>query len=187
MKIYENNSMNTEFITVIPRDENYWMNDIEVENLYVFIRDKVIFDIKIKNTQEKDNFPSIITNYDKTDKIENLKIDEINDQGDLKVPEVLEENLLQDFQLRKDENISLEELGVFEVEDEIFENFDEDNIPVIKNIYKRKKGSAEKLKTNQTTRNLLMSNLNKREENITYKNNLDQRVPETHIRKSILY
>jgi hypothetical protein len=60
----------------------------------------------------------------------------------------------------RDENISLEELGVFEAEDEIFENFDEENIPVIKNVYKRKKGSAEKLKTNQNTRNLLMSNHN---------------------------
>ena len=60
----------------------------------------------------------------------------------------------------KDENISLEELGVFEVEGEIFDNFDEENIPVIKNIYKRKKGSAEKLKTNQNTQNLLMSTMN---------------------------
>ena len=60
----------------------------------------------------------------------------------------------------KDDNVSLEELGVFEAEDEIFDNFDEENIPVIKNVYKRKKGSAEKLKTNQNTRNLFMSNNN---------------------------
>jgi hypothetical protein len=187
--MYENNSINTDFVTVIPREDNYWMTEVEVENLYLFIRDKVIFDIKIKSTQEKDNFPSIITNCEKTDKIENLKIDEINDHADLKEPEIIEENLLHDFQLRKDENISLEELGVFEVEDEIFENFDEDNIPVIKNIYKRKKGSAEKLKTNQKARNLLMSNLNKqsRDENIECINNrhLDESLPDTQIRKSI--
>jgi hypothetical protein len=72
----------------------------------------------------------------------------------------------------------LEELGVFEVEDDIFENFDEENVPVIKNIYNRKKGSAEKLKTNQNARALLMSNrvargdaVQKEEENISNSNN----------------
>ena len=187
-KINDNKSINNDLVTIIPRESNYWMNENEIENLFVFIRDKVIFDIKIKNTVEKDNFPSIVTNYEKSDKIENLKIDEIMDQNDLKESELFESGKLQDFQMRKDENISLEELGVFEVEDEIFENFDEDNIPVIKNIYKRKKGSAEKLKTNQTTRNLLMSNLNKqsKDENINYDNmHFDQSIPETQIRKSI--
>lgn len=64
----------------------------------------------------------------------------------------------------KEELLSLEDLGVFEAEDEIFDNFDEDNIPVIKNMYRRKKGSAEKLKTNQNARNLLMSSHIKKEE-----------------------
>jgi len=59
--------------------------------------------------------------------------------------------------LDKEEILSLEDLGVVEVEDEIFDNFDDDNIPVLKNTYSRKKGSSEKLKTNQTTNNLLMS------------------------------
>lgn len=68
----------------------------------------------------------------------------------------------------KEELLSLEDLGVFEAEDEIFDNFDEDNIPVIKNMYRRKKGSAEKLKTNQNARNLLMSSHIKKEERRYY-------------------
>jgi len=53
--------------------------------------------------------------------------------------------------------LDLAELGVLEVDDDIFENFDEENIPVIKNIYKRKKGSAEKFMTNQSNRNTFLS------------------------------
>jgi hypothetical protein len=68
----------------------------------------------------------------------------------------------------KEDLLSLEDLGVFEAEDEIFDNFDEENIPVIKNLYRRKKGSAEKLKTNQNARNLLMSSHIKKEERREY-------------------
>ena len=53
-------------------------------------------------------------------------------------------------------------MGVFEADDDVFDDFDEENIPVIKNIYKRKKGSAEKLKTNQGIRTLLNSQLDRR-------------------------
>jgi len=35
----------------------------------------------------------------------------------------------------RDEYLDFAELGVMEVDDDIFENFDEENIPVIKNIY----------------------------------------------------
>jgi hypothetical protein len=140
---------------------NYWMNEKEIEDLFNFIRDRIIFDIKVKNTNEKDihTIPTIHHVEDKEfDHL--IKVDEINDyiddyEGVEDIAEFKEE--------KNTDNVSLEDLGVFEVEDEIFENFDEDNIPVIKNIYRRKKGSAEKLKTNQSARNLLMSNLNKQE------------------------
>ena len=52
---------------------------------------------------------------------------------------------------------------MIEVDDDIFENFDEENIPVIKNIYKRKKCSAEKYKTNKNSKNvnlLIQNNMN---------------------------
>lgn len=64
------------------------------------------------------------------------------------------------YDKERDEYLDLAELGVLEVDDDIFENFDEENIPVIKNIYKRKKGSAEKFKTNQSNRNMFLSNQN---------------------------
>jgi len=69
-----------------------------------------------------------------------------------------EEKLSHDKE--RDECLDFAELGVMEVDDDIFENFDEENIPVIKNIYKRKKGSAEKFKTNQNNRNVFLSNQN---------------------------
>lgn len=64
------------------------------------------------------------------------------------------------YDKERDEYLDLAELGVLEVDDDIFENFDEENIPVIKNIYKRKKGSAEKFKTNQSNRNIFLSSQN---------------------------
>lgn len=64
------------------------------------------------------------------------------------------------YDKERDEYLDLAELGVLEVDDDIFENFDEENIPVIKNIYKRKKGSAEKFKTNQSNRNMFLNNQN---------------------------
>jgi hypothetical protein len=64
------------------------------------------------------------------------------------------------YDKERDEYLDLAELGVMEVDDDIFENFDEENIPVIKNIYKRKKGSAEKFKTNQNNRNMFLNNQN---------------------------
>jgi hypothetical protein len=179
---YQPSVSNSNIITFISMKENYWMSDKEIEELHTVIREKIIFDIKFKNTFEKENFPTVASHIDMNDKLENLKIDEINDYMETKVPDIRENNLDK----KKEENLSLEELGVFEVEDEIFENFDEENIPVIKNIYKRKKGSAEKLKTNQTTRNLLMSNMNKRDENnqIVQDNEI---LLDTQLRKSIFY
>jgi hypothetical protein len=145
-------NINSDIIHIKLDKINFWLEPAEIENLFIFIRDKIIFEIKIKNTQEKEfnTIPSIHHVEDK-DFDQLIKVDEINDYIDYRIPELKE----------KEDNTSLEDLGVLEVEDEIFENFDEDNIPVIKNIYQRKKGSAEKLKTNQTARNLLMSNLNK--------------------------
>jgi hypothetical protein len=146
-----------EYIKFICEEKSFWLSDLELEDLFNFIRDKIIYDIKIKATQEKDllTIPSIHPIED-NDYDQIIKVDEINDYIDYKVPELVEHK-----DDKGSENVSLEDLGILEVEEEIFENFDEDNIPVIKNLYKRKKGSAEKLKTNQTARNLLMSNVNK--------------------------
>jgi hypothetical protein len=84
------------------------------------------------------------------------------------------------------DDFNFEELGVFEVEDEIFENFDEENIPIIKNIYKRKKGSAEKLKTNQNTRNLLMSTQNYNNNNQYYRNETHNNTNRYNMKENIL-
>lgn len=161
----------------------FFMNEKQIENLHNFIREKIIFDFKVKNTLERHNnefptLPSHIERENNDDKglLNNNQIDEVNDCNIdfIKIPEYVDEKYYNNNEntghnnintynnndnIKLDENLSLEELGVIEVNEEIFDNFDEDNIPVIKNIYKRKKGSAEKLKTNQNARNLLMSNL----------------------------
>lgn len=69
------------------------------------------------------------------------------------------------YDKERDEYLDFAELGVLEVDDDIFENFDEENIPVIKNIYKRKKGSAEKFKTNQNNRNKFLNSQMNNENN----------------------
>ena len=56
-----------------------------------------------------------------------------------------------------EDDLSLEDLGVVEVDDEVFDNFDDKNIPVLKKSCVRTKGYAAKLKTNQNSRSLLMS------------------------------
>ncbi|MCQ2821151.1 MAG: hypothetical protein MJ252_28155, partial [archaeon] len=56
-----------------------------------------------------------------------------------------------------DDDLSLEDLGVVEVGDDVFEDFDDKNIPILKNNCVRSKGFAAKLKTNQNSRSLLMS------------------------------
>ena len=57
-----------------------------------------------------------------------------------------------------DDDLSLEELGVKEVDDDIFgENFDESKVPILKKNNVRCKGYAAKFKTNQNSRALLMS------------------------------
>ena len=57
-----------------------------------------------------------------------------------------------------DDDLSLEELGVKEVDDDIFgENFDESKVPILKKNNVRCKGYAAKFKTNQNSRPLLMS------------------------------
>ena len=59
---------------------------------------------------------------------------------------------------KNDDDISLEDLGVKEVDDDIFgENFDESKVPILKKNNVRCKGYAAKFKTNQNSRALLMS------------------------------
>lgn len=157
--------------------------ETKIEMLFNFIRNKIIFDLKLKNSMQcNENFPTLASyNEDNVDMNIN-KVDEVNDDIDfVKIPElndIIDMNKVVKKQ-DDDDNVTLEQLGVIEVHDEIFENFDEENIPVIKNIYKRKKGSAEKFKTNQTARNLLMSNHNRKEpakdkkETITNQSNQD--------------
>ena len=59
---------------------------------------------------------------------------------------------------KNEDDLSLEELGVKEVDDDIFgENFDESKVPILKKNNVRCKGYAAKFKTNQNSRALLMS------------------------------
>ena len=59
---------------------------------------------------------------------------------------------------KDDDDLSLEDLGVKEVDDDIFgENFDESKVPILKKNNVRCKGYAAKFKTNQNSRALLMS------------------------------
>ena len=59
---------------------------------------------------------------------------------------------------KNEDDLSLEELGVKEVDDDIFgENFDESKVPILKKNNVRCKGYAAKFKTNQNSRPLLMS------------------------------
>ena len=65
------------------------------------------------------------------------------------------EEMKRDLSKEEDDNLSLEDLGVVEVEDEIFDNLDEKNIPILN--CDRAKGISAKLKTNQNSKSLLMS------------------------------
>ena len=67
------------------------------------------------------------------------------------------EEMKRDLSKEEDDNLSLEDLGVVEVEDEIFDNLDEKNIPILKKNCDRAKGISAKLKTNQNSKSLLMS------------------------------
>jgi hypothetical protein len=173
------------FVQISADVDSFFMNHTRLENLHKLIRENIISqDIRYKTTiknESEANLKEEASEIVQNDVLLN-KVDEVNDYLELvKIPDLTfhEEssnnsvnclNYLNYKQpsttnsrfvsqsLNMEENLSLEDLGVFEVEHEIFENFDEDNIPVLKNNYKRKKGSAEKLKTNQTARNLLMSN-----------------------------
>ena len=88
-----------------------------------------------------------INNFNEND-IENNNIDNINNNNNNNI------NNLD----KNEEDLSLEELGVKEVDDDIFgENFDESKVPILKKNNVRCKGYAAKFKTNQNSRPLLMS------------------------------
>jgi len=81
-------------------------------------------------------------------KINNDNIN-INNNNDININNNLDKN---------EDDLSLEELGVKEVDDDIFgENFDESKVPILKKNNVRCKGYAAKFKTNQNSRPLLMS------------------------------
>jgi hypothetical protein len=159
-----------------PTGNDYFLSPEQVLNLQLFIKERIIYEYKLKTMEKVENnyqnFPTLYSNEERdiTDRNAHLMgvNGEINNYGKLnedmdidliKIPE-LNDQIVNSEQQEKEDAETLEELGVFEAEDEIFENFDEENIPVLKNMYRRKKGSAEKLKTNQNARNLLMSNQN---------------------------
>ena len=80
--------------------------------------------------------------------INNLNENEINNNN----------NNIDNINDKNEEDLSLEELGVKEVDDDIFgENFDESKVPILKKNNVRCKGYAAKFKTNQNSRPLLMS------------------------------
>ena len=81
--------------------------------------------------------------------INNLNENEINNNNNNNIDNINDKN---------EEDLSLEELGVKEVDDDIFgENFDESKVPILKKNNVRCKGYAAKFKTNQNSRPLLMS------------------------------
>ena len=70
----------------------------------------------------------------------------------------IENNINNNNIKNDDDDLSLEDLGVKEVDDDIFgENFDESKVPILKKNNVRCKGYAAKFKTNQNSRALLMS------------------------------
>ena len=102
-----------------------------------------VLDIIYSNTNNLDN--GIINNID------NNEINNINNSNNIN-------NNSNNIPKNDDDDLSLEELGVKEVDDDIFgENFDESKVPVLKKNNVRCKGYAAKFKTNQNSRALLMS------------------------------
>ena len=87
----------------------------------------------------------------------NINENEINKDNEMNINNI--ENINPNNNLDKNEDdLSLEELGVKEVDDDIFgENFDESKVPILKKNNVRCKGYAAKFKTNQNSRALLMS------------------------------
>jgi hypothetical protein len=94
--------------------------------------------------------------------------------------EIRKDNFGEGLSPEKEDYFDLDELGVLEADDDIFENFDEENIPVIKNIYKRKKSSAEKFKTNQSNRNNFLNNQNHQIHNQQNMNQYQQNSNQQH-------
>ena len=175
------NGLQEQGIINIPFSSKIWYNESELNILKLYIKDKIIGLGKLRN-EITNNFKSINYNEEReeNDLINKNNFDEITDDIDLiyiaNYDNLEEEDNIKnlnnnktnvqvsyDIERDKEELLDLDELGVIEVDDDIFENFDEENIPVIKNIYKRKKCSAEKYKTNKNSKNvnlLIQNNMN---------------------------
>ena len=87
----------------------------------------------------------------------NINNNEINKDNEININNIGNVNPNNDLDKNEDD-LSLEELGVKEVDDDIFgEDFDESKVPILKKNNVRCKGYAAKFKTNQNSRALLMS------------------------------
>lgn len=148
------NDIDNNFKSTIPNEEKNDDNEFYYNNKRNDIQENEIIDdidfievIPYNENIEENDFEakcnSFKTNNVDVDLRRNIQKNKLNEQGST---------------VEKEELLDLDELGVLEVDDDIFENFDEENIPIIKNIYKRKKCSAEKFKINTNNRNVPILN-----------------------------
>ena len=142
-----NNEIYDDFQEKIKVDE---INDDEIdfEDFEDAEEEEILIKFKENEKKSTENFNSTENNFNSTEKNNN--------------------NFIKD----DDDNLTLEDLGVKEVDENIFDNFDEENIPILKKNNVRCKGYAAKFKTNQNSRTLLMSEqqqnnliINKKEKN----------------------
>ena len=97
--------------------------------------------------------------YSNTNNNDNNNINNIDSNMDNNMNNINNISNMNNNNIKKDDDdLSLEDLGVTEVDDDIFgENFDESKVPILKKNNVRCKGYAAKFKTNQNSRALLMS------------------------------
>ena len=145
---YQEQEFKKEEINIIQQDGNDIINQINNINN---IDGREILTNLVNNGNISPEVLDII--YSNTNNIDN----NIN-QNDINIDNNINNNSNNNNIKNDDDDLSLEDLGVKEVDDDIFgENFDESKVPILKKNNVRCKGYAAKFKTNQNSRALLMS------------------------------
>ena len=141
-----------EEINIIQQVNNINGNDIinQINNIKNIDSREIITNLINNGNINPELFEIIYPNNNNIENNINRNVNNINNN--------VENNVNKNNNNIDDDDLSLEDLGVKEVDDDIFgENFDESKVPILKKNCVRCKGYAAKFKTNQNSRPLLMS------------------------------
>ena len=151
---------------IFPEEKNQEINIIQQDNN--FNGNNIIHQINnIDNINGQEILNNLISNGNINPELLNIIYQNNNNINTNAINNIEENELVNNNNIdnininnldKNEEDLSLEELGVKEVDDDIFgENFDESKVPILKKNNVRCKGYAAKFKTNQNSRPLLMS------------------------------